>query len=244
MLAGNRAGLYQKAMNGARMIQLGGREVTLVVRRNARARRIGLRIAGHDDSVELVLPPRGKDEDGLAFLRSRADWVLERLGRLPPRTPFAEDSIIPLGGKPHKVRHVPGRRQPVTADGGEILVSGRPEHLARRLGDWLRAEAKRRIEPPAHAKAAVIGRQITRITIRDQKSRWGSCAPGGRLSFNWRLLLAPASVLDYVIAHEVAHIEVPNHSADFWRVVDRLTDDRAKSRAWLRRHGTLLHRYG
>lgn len=231
-------------MNGARMIQLGGREVALVVRRNARARRIGLRITGHDDSVELVLPPRGRDEDGLAFLQSRADWVLERLGRLPPRTPFADGSVIPLGDKPHRVRHLPGRRAPVVVEGDEILVSGRPEHLARRLGDWLRAEAKRRLEPLADAKAAFIGQKVTRITIRDQKSRWGSCARGGKLSFSWRLVMAPESILDYVVAHEVAHIEVPNHSAAFWRVVDRLGGDRETARAWLRANGTRLHRYG
>lgn len=231
-------------MNGARMIQLGGREVALVVRRSARARRLGLRIAGHDDSVELVLPPRSRDEDGLAFLYARTDWVLERLGRLPPRVAFADGSTIPLGDVPHQVRHVPGRCRPVAVEGDEILVSGRPEHLARRLGDWLRAEAKRRIEPLAHAKAAIIGRQVTRITIRDQKSRWGSCTRGGHLSFNWRLVMAPAPVLDYVVAHEVAHIEVPNHSAEFWRVVDRLDGNRAESRAWLRQHGTRLHRYG
>ncbi len=231
-------------MNRARMIKLGGREVALVVRRSARARRIGLRIAGHDDSVELVLPPRSPDEDGLAFLHARTDWVLERLGRLPPHTPFADGSTIPLGDVPHRVRHVSGRRRPVVVEYGAILVAGRPEHLARRLGDWLRAEAKRRIEPLARAKAAVIGRQVTRITIRDQKSRWGSCARGGHLSFNWRLVMAPASVLDYVVAHEVAHIEVPNHSTAFWRVVDRLTGERETARAWLRRHGTRLHRYG
>ncbi len=231
-------------MNRARKIKLGDREIALVVRRNARARRIGLRIAGHDDSVELVLPARGRDEDGLAFLRSRADWVLERLGRLPPCTPFADGSTIPLGDVPHRVRHAAGRRVPVAVEGGEILVSGRPEHLARRLGDWLRAEAKRRIEPLARTKASAIGRQVARITIRDQKSRWGSCARDGRLSFNWRLVMAPASVLDYVVAHEVAHIEVPNHSAEFWRVVDRLTGDRRAARAWLRRYGTRLHRYG
>lgn len=231
-------------MNGARMIRLGDREVALVVRRSARARRIGLRIAGHDDSVELVLPPRSNDADGFAFLQSRADWVLERLGRLPPYTAFADGCVIPLGDVPHLVRHLPGSRRPVMVEGSEILVSGRPEHLARRLGDWLRTEAKRRIEPLAHAKAAIIGRKVTRITIRDQKSRWGSCARGGHLSFNWRLVMAPVAVLDYVVAHEVAHIEVPNHSAAFWRVVDRLDGNRAESRAWLRANGTVLHRYG
>ncbi len=236
-------------MQTPRTIELGGRTVALVVRRSARARRLGLRIAGRDDSVELVLPRWSRESEGLAFLRERAEWVLSRLQRLPQRVDFADGAILPLGGEPHTVRHDPGRhhpgrRRPVVIDGAEIIVSGEAAHLNRRLTDWLRAEAKRRIEPLAGEHAAAIGKRITRITVRDQKSRWGSCSPGGRLSFSWRLVLAPAVVLDYVVAHEVAHLAEPNHSPAFWRIVDRLTAKRTEARAWLRRHGTSLHRYG
>jgi len=235
---------YQGWMADSRTIELGGREVALVVRRSPRARRLALRIPGHDDSVELVLPSRAPESDGMDFLRSRAGWILERLDGLPQRIPFVHGAELPLGGEPHTLLFFPGRRAPVAVEGREILVSGRPEHMARRVGDWLRAEAKRRIVPLAHGKAAIIGGTVSRITVRDQKSRWGSCASGGRLSFNWRLVLAPESVLDYVVAHEVAHIAEPNHSPAFWRVVDRLTADRKAGRAWLRRHGLQLHRYG
>ena len=227
-----------------RTIELGGREVALVVRRSPRARRLAVRIPGRDDSVELVLPPRAPESDGLAFLKSRAGWVLERLDRLPQRIPFIHGAEVPLGGEPHTVLFFPGMRAPVTLDGRRILVSGRPEHMARRLSDWLRQEAKRQIAPLAHEKATIIGAGIAHITIRDQKSRWGSCAHGGRLSFSWRLVLAPPPVLDYVVAHEVAHIAEANHSPAFWRVVDRLTADRREGRAWLRRYGLTLHRYG
>lgn len=243
-LAAPRAGRYQGRMGDNRTIELSGREVALVVRRSPRARRLTVRIPGHDDSVELVLPAQASEADGIDFLRSRAGWVLDRLNRLPRRTLFAHGAELPLGGVPHRLRQVPGNGPPVVVAGRDILVSGRPEHLARRLGDWLRAEARRRITPLAHDKAAVIGARVTRITIRDQKSRWGSCAPGGRLSFNWRLVLAPPHVMDYVVAHEVAHIAEANHSQAFWRVVERLTADREAGRAWLRRHGLALHRYG
>jgi predicted metal-dependent hydrolase len=231
-------------MVDSRTIELGGREVALVVRRSARAQRLSLRIPGHDDSVELVLPPRAAESDGLAFLRSRADWVLERLARMPGRVPFADGTMLPLGGEPHLLRHVGGRGTPVRIEGDEILVTGQPDHMARRVDNWLRAEARRRIEPHAHRMAAEIGHVVTRITIRDQKSRWGSCARGGRLSFNWRLVLAPAWVLDYVVAHEVAHIAEPNHSPAFWAVVARLNPDAKAGRAWLRQQGMDLHRYG
>jgi len=237
-------GGYQGWMPDNRTIELGGREVALVVRRSKRARRLAVRIPGHDDSVELVLPPRAPESDGLAFLQSRAGWVLDRLDRLPRRIPFADGVELPLRGEPHLLCCVPGRGLPVAVNGREILVSGRKEHMARRVGDWLREEAKRQIAPLADAKAAVIGARVTRVTIRDQKSRWGSCASGGRLSFSWRLVLAPPHVMDYVVAHEVAHIAEANHSPAFWRVVDRLTADRRAGRAWLRRHGLTLHRYG
>jgi predicted metal-dependent hydrolase len=243
-LAGHGAGGYQERMADNRTIELGGREVALVVRRSKRARRLALRIPGHDDSVELVLPSRAPESDGMAFLQSRAGWILERLDRLPQRMPFVHGAELPLGGEPHALLFFPGMRAPVVLEGRRILVSGRPEHMARRVGDWLRAEAKRHISPLAHEKAAIIGARVTRITIRDQKSRWGSCTPGGRLSFSWRLVLAPPAVMDYVVAHEVAHLAEANHSPAFWRVVDRLTADRRAGRAWLRRHGMQLHRYG
>lgn len=231
-------------MGESRTIELGGREVALVVRRSARARRLALRIPGHDDSVELVLPSRVAEADGLAFLRSRAGWVIERLDRLPPRVPFADGAVLPLGGAPHVLRHLGGRGAPVRVEGREIIVTGGPGHMARRVGDWLRAEARRRIEPIARRMAAEIGREAVRVTIGDQKSRWGSCAPGGRLCFNWRLVLAPGWVLDYVAAHEVAHIAEPNHSPAFWAVVARLNGDARAARAWLRHEGRDLRRYG
>ncbi len=238
------AGGYQGWMPDNRTIELGGRAVALVVRRSRRARRLAVRIPGHDDSVELVLPARAAESDGIEFLRSRAGWVLARLDRLPQRVPFADGAELPLGGEPHRLRFAPGGGAPVVVEGGEIRVSGRPEHMARRVGDWLRAEARQRIAPLAHGKAAIIGARVSRITVRDQKSRWGSCASGGRLSFSWRLVLAPPQVMDYVVAHEVAHIAEANHSPAFWRVVERLTEDRRAGRAWLRRHGVTLHRYG
>lgn len=231
-------------MEHVRRIDLAGRDVALTIRRSARAKRLGLRIAGHDGSVVLVLPRGVAEAQGMKFLTGRADWVLDRLNEVPERVPFADGAVLPLGGEPHVVRHDRAARGAVFVSELEIVVSGAPEHLPRRLGDWLRAESKRRIAPLAHAKAGRIGRRVTRITVRDQKSRWGSCAAGGRLSFNWRLVLAPAPVLDYVVAHEVAHLAEANHSPAFWRVVDRLTGDRGAARAWLRRHGALLHRYG
>jgi len=116
--------------------------------------------------------------------------------------------------------------------------------LARRLHDWLRREAHAKIEPAVQDKARALDRSVGKITVRNQRSRWGSCAPSGNLSFNWRLILTPGWVLDYVVAHEVAHLVVPNHSAAFWRTVDRLTPNAKPGRAWLRQNSDRLFRYG
>ena len=125
-----------------------------------------------------------------------------------------------------------------------LFVSGRAEHLKRRVRDWLKEEARRSLGVLAHEFAARLARPVRRITIRDPRSRWGSCSRDGTLSLSWRLVLAPERVARYVVAHEAAHLKHMNHSAAFWRTVDSLVDDAAPARAWLRRHGAALHGFG
>ena len=151
---------------------------------------------------------------------------------------------MPLGGVEHTIRHVPHKRGVVRRQGAEILVAGRPEHLARRIRDWFRKEARSKIGRLVGDKAAALNRTAGRITIRDTRSRWGSCSAGGNLSFCWRLVMAPETVLDYVVAHEVAHLAEPHHGPKFWRLVETLTSDMEASREWLKLNGEALHRYG
>jgi len=127
---------------------------------------------------------------------------------------------------------------------GTICVSGRAEHLARRVRDWLKREARAVLTDEALAKAARLGHAVKRIGVRDTRSLWGSCAASGAISFCWRLILAPDFVRDYVVAHEVAHLVEKNHGLRFWRLVATLTDEMAAARAWLKRHGEALHRLG
>lgn len=225
-------------------LALDGRNVPIAVRRSRRARNIALRIDPARQEPELVLPPRVGEAEGLDFVRSRSRWLLDRLAALPPHVPFRPGEILPLRGEPHRIAHAPHGRRGVWAEDGEICVSGNAEHLARRLHDWLRREARAAIVPHVRDKAARLGRAPGRISVRDQRSRWGSCAANGNLSFNWRLILAPDRVLDYVVAHEVGHLAVPNHSAAFWATVGRLSPYVDDGRAWLRRNGDRLFRYG
>ena len=228
-------------------VELGGKRVPVRLYRNTRARRIILRINdrnGNGDGVSVTLPRRTPLRECLDLIHEKAAWVLERLGGLPPRVAFADGARVPLGGVDHTIRHVLDGRGVVRHQGTEILVAGGPEHLARRLRDWLRKEARSQIGRLVGDKAAALGRTAGRITIRDTRSRWGSCSADGNLSFCWRLVMAPETVLDYVVAHEVAHLAEPHHGPKFWRLVKTLTPDMEASREWLRRNGEALHRYG
>ena len=231
-------------MTGSLTLDAAGRPVTLAVRRSQRARRILLRIDRNARKVELVLPPGASVAAGRAFAEKKALWLRNRLALLPDCVPFAPGATVPILGTGRLLVHAPEARADVVLESGRLIVSGRRELFSRRVHDWLRREARRRIADLAHAKAARIGRTAARVSVRDQRSRWGSCSATGNLSFSWRLILAPADVLDYVVAHEVAHLAEPNHSPRFWRLVDTLTDHAAFGRSWLRSHGPGLHAYG
>ncbi len=226
---------------------LAEREIPLRVRESARARRIVLRIDAGADAVELVLPKRVSLAAGLRFLETRRDWVAASLAEMPARTVFADGAIVPVLGVPHRIRHL-GERDPrvgtvVIAD-GEIRVVGAAPHVARRVRDHLIALARQELGRRARALAARIDRRVTRISVRDTRSRWGSCSAAGTLAFSWRLILAPEPVLDYVVAHEVAHLAEMNHGPRFWRLVETLAPGAARQRFWLSRNRARLLRYG
>jgi predicted metal-dependent hydrolase len=213
-------------------------------RRSARARRVTLRIDPAAGAVVVTLPPRAGRGQGMALLQANSRWVADRLSALAPHVPFADGAVVPLLGVPHPIRHEPAGLGGVWLDEGAIRVAGDAAFLPRRVADWFRAEARRRITPLALDHAARIGRSVRRIAIKDQRSRWASCAPDGTLAFSWRLVMAPEWVLDYVVAHEVAHLSEMNHSARFWAVVASLTPHTEAAKAWLGRHGARLLRYG
>jgi predicted metal-dependent hydrolase len=125
-----------------------------------------------------------------------------------------------------------------------LCVAGHAPHLHRRVSDFLRREAKHELEAASRRHARELGLDVRRVNVRDQSSRWGSCSSTAVLSFSWRLILAPSYVLDYLAAHEVAHLVEMNHSARFWRVVNRLIPGHERAKAWLDAHGADLHRYG
>ncbi len=231
-------------VNDPHILQLESGDIPVELRRSPRARRLILRLNDAGDGVRVALPRGATIAEALAFARSNARWIEANLAALPPRVPFAEGALLPLLGEDHVVRHLPGARRGVWREAGTIYVSGQQDHLARRLTDFLKREARSAILPRARQKAAAIERPLGRVILRDTKTRWGSCSPAGDLSFSWRLILAPEAVLDYVVAHEVAHLAEHNHSRRFWRVCAQLCDDVKANESWLIRHGNGLWRYG
>ncbi len=244
MKKGGRSGAQPLDKDVRFSLDVEGRAVPLRVRRNARARRLVLRIDGATNGAVVTLPPGVPVEDGFEMARQRISWIARRLAALPARMAFADGARVPFLGVEHPIRHRPGCRGTAWREDGEIHVAGGPEHLARRVGDWLKGEARRRIAPLVAAKAELLGRPAGRVTLRDTRSRWGSCSANGNLSFCWRLVMAPETVLDYVVAHEVAHLAERGHGPRFWRAVAGLTSDAEGARAWLRDNGDGLHRYG
>ena len=234
---------YQRAIIGSNMLAVGDRIVPLLFEKNGRARRIIIRL-DHGGGIVVVLPQRATKEDGRRFALSNKGWIQERLAHMPEPLPFLHGVTIPFLGVEHRIRHRIGKRGAVWREAGDIHVAGRPEHLPRRVEVWLKLEARREIERRALAKAAELGKHYRRISIRDPRSRWGSCSPDGVLSFSWRLILAPRFVLDYVVAHEVAHLRELNHSSRFWKLAESLTTEMERARFWLVEHGPGLHRYG
>jgi len=245
-----RALLYRRPTEPSALQVIFDKSVFLVrLRRHRQARRYTLRIDAPSREVVLTMPPRGSVREARDFAQQHGGWIAARLKRLPEAAPFVHGVEVPLRGTPHRIVHRRGVRGTVWTEvdhnGDRIMcVAGEPPHLDRRIGDFLKREARRDLEAASSRFAARLRIDIKRVSIRDQSSRWGSCSNTGVLSFSWRLILAPSYVLNYLAAHEVAHIKELNHSPRFWRLVGQLDPDYERAKAWLDAHGTDLHRYG
>ncbi len=225
-------------------IRIGADLLDVVFRRHAQARRLVLRLDSQGTSV-LVTVPRGVSRArALDFTERSRPWIEERVRSRGGNVHLLPGHRIPLRGVEHEIRHVPKRRGSVAADPAEgvIHVPGEPPHVPRRLADFLKSAAKADLTAASQRYAQMMGVSYRRITIRDQKTRWGSCSASGELSYSWRLILAPSYVLDYVAAHEVAHLKHLDHSPRFWRLVLIHCPNAARAKKWLKAHGHDVHR--
>lgn len=233
-------------MSLPRQIKLRAGEVPVRVRMSPRARRLALRIDAQAEAVELVLPRRTSVRRAMAFIEENRGWLDKRITALPPRTVLTDGATVPILDKPYRIRRVElaRDRQHVWIADSEIHVAASPEQLGRRLIDFLKELARGEFHRRANALAARIDRKVGRITVRDTTTRWGSCSANGNLAFSWRLIMAPDAVLEYVVAHEVAHLSEMNHGKRFWKLVEKLAPGVDGQRHWLNRHRARLLRIG
>ncbi len=213
--------------------------VPLTLRKSARARRISLRISQLDGRVTLTYPVGVAEAEALDFAHQKEDWIRGHLQDRPDPAAVQIGRSLPIEGTVRRIVPAPGRRVLLNAD--EIAVPSGAE--ARRLARFLKELARDRLTGACDDYAAILGRPYSSLTLRDTRSRWGSCSSAGGLMFSWRLILAPSEVLHYVAAHEVAHLAEMNHSPAFWAQVERIYGPYKEPRRWLRDYGAELHRY-
>jgi predicted metal-dependent hydrolase len=215
--------------------------VRVHLRRSARARRLSLRVSRLDGKVSLTVPTRAPEREALAFLREKENWLRHQLAGQPVEQIVGMGAQVPLGGQLFEIVQGQGRR--ISIQGTQLQVPGRAETAGARVQGYFKAQARLVLHREVEQFATALGKPFGRITLRDTRSRWGSCSSTGDLNFSWRLVMAPPNVLSYVAAHEVAHLAQMNHSERFWRVCEELFGPYKAERAWLRTEGTALHRY-
>ena len=235
----------------------------VLVKKSPRAKRMTLRVSPTKRDVTLTIPRSTGSGKAGAFIEQHIDWLNKQLAELPEPVPFENGRVILYKGEPHELvfcgprskkqagQRVVTRKTDIFENSdpdrqklASLHILGSLDHAPRRLGDWLKKQAKQALTRRVDIHAERLGLTYSRLGVRDQTSRWGSCSSNKTLSFSWRLILAPSQVLDYVAAHEVAHLREMNHSARFWKLVNQTMPAHEVARRWLRQHGQDLHRYG
>lgn len=223
---------------------LDGLELEVEIRRNRRARRTTLCIDAQTGTPRLVIPRGTSYAEALEFLHRESKWLLDKINELPPRVVFKDGANVPLLGRKCRIRHLPLLPPEVSREGDELVVGGRDKDVKNRVTVWLTNVARLKLTELVQKKMKGLGGSNATVSVRDPKTRWGSCSEKGYLSFSWRLILAPPSVMDYVVSHEVAHLHEFDHGPNFWLLVERLCPRHRMPKRWLTRHGAKLLRYG
>jgi predicted metal-dependent hydrolase len=232
------------AENQQHMLSVGQKCVPLRVTRNRRAKRMYLRYIPTEHGFSLTLPQRARFDDGVAFVNAKSDWIASTLARMPARKRLRFGAILPVLGRQVQILRDPELKRAYLLKGDELRI--RPDadkSSGEQIELVLKKIVRKELQRLAEEKSAEIGRSVNRITLRDTRSRWGSCSTTRNLMFSWRLVFAPREVLDYVASHEVAHLRHMNHSAAFWARVEDICPDYLNWKDWLRDHGNELYRF-
>jgi predicted metal-dependent hydrolase len=228
--------------------EVAGRLLQLKIVENDRARRLTLRIDAGGQGLRVTVPPGISGREVDRFLANHRGWLEARLAKVPEQPVVRPGISLPLRGVPHLIVHEPGTRGTVTIGEAEgqpaLIVHGDRRHLPRRLTDFLKREARNDIDALVLKHTATVGRRAKAIRYKDTTSRWGSCTADGTLAFSWRIMMAPRPVIDYLVAHEVAHLKEMNHGPKFWKLCKELCPRTEEARAWLKKNGGALQSIG
>ncbi|MBY4608654.1 M48 family metallopeptidase [Rhizobium sp. 9T] len=228
-----------------RTLDVAGRLMPLTIKHHEQATRITLRIEPGGRALKMTVPKGLAPREVNAFLDRHQGWLLTKLAKFSTDGGLRDGGRILLRGVSHRIEHsgsLRGLTEVVLAENGPVLrVSGMPEHMGRRVAAFLKKEARTDLEKLAAMHAATIRAPIRSISMKDTRSRWGSCSSEGNLSFSWRIVMAPPAVIDYLAAHEVAHLKEMNHGPRFWALCRKLCPGMEEAKAWLKRHGSQLH---
>lgn len=228
----------------AELIQLDDPDITVAVRRSKRARRLTLTVPHDGGPPRVTAPPRVALSEIRMFLLRQGDWLQQAMDRAPAPEVVQIGGRVPVAGRMLEITERTGPRRPPFVEGDRLIIQGGDSAAAgKRVEVWLKEVARTALTPIAEDCADAVGGRIGKITMRDTKGRWGSCSSDGNLNFSWRLAMAPPAVLDYVAAHEAAHLIEMNHGPRFWALVEGLRPDWRDQRTWLRKEGGALHRY-
>ena len=225
------------------VVEVEGNKIPLRFRRNAKARRLVLRLDAKTQGLVMTLPKRSGLSEALRFVEQSKDWIIRTLNKQVSPTVVSHGGSVVYRGLMHNLQFTGGRRGLVSISEDALLVPGDEAHAQRRLLDYFKNQALQELSTASRKYATAMETRYSRISIRDQKSRWGSCSAAGVLSYSWRLILAPDFVLDYVAAHEVAHLREMNHGPRFWRLVLTHCPHARQAKQWLKTHGREVHRY-
>lgn len=219
----------------------GNPALPVLIRPSGQARRLSLRVSGLDGKITLSVPRGIRRHLALGFLAEKEAWLRAAVAKAPGRMVVGAGTVLPVDGQDRTVALAQVPR--VILDGNLLLVPASTAQVGPRVAAFLKLRARDQLVPQADHHAQALERKVTSVSLRDTRSRWGSCTAQGRLMFCWRLAMAPLTVQDYVAAHEAAHLVHMDHSPAYWASVARIMPDYAVRRAWLRSHGARLHSY-
>lgn len=239
------SGNQNRSISRDRTLVVDGEPIPVKVVEHPKSKRITLRLMPAGDGLKITMPAHVSDRELDGFLDRNKNWVAAKKARLPKIVELGEGAIIPYLGKAHRIVHLDRLRGIVEARqiGEELslLVPGDPKFIQRKLVDFLKKQARAELNLAVTKHASTLNVRPKQIRITDSTSRWGSCSSTRTLSFSWRIIMAPPAVLDYLAAHEVAHLREMNHSDRFWNLVREICPDMEVQKSWLRKNGASLH---